>query len=86
MRCHAHGCNVTCMLCIVVGLASFLQSSCPAAGALTKLQISLNSNSSRGIIRDITRYGRFSEKNMFFDYMAFWRVWYGANYSHGVWE
>ena len=54
--------------------------------AHSKLRISLNSNSSRGIIRDITRYGRFSEKIYFFDYTAFGRVWYGAKYSHGVWE
>ena len=58
-----------------------------------KLRISLNSNSSseritnrRGKNMDITRYGRFSEKIDFLDYTAFGRVWYGAKYSHGVWE
>ena len=29
---------------------------------------------------------RFSEKNVVFDYTAFGRVWYGAKYSHRVWE
>ena len=53
---------------------------------IPKLRISLNSNSSRGIIGDITRYGRFSGKNDFFDYMALGRVWYGAKYSHKMWE
>ena len=38
------------------------------------------------IIRNITRYGRFSEKIDFGDYMAFGKVWYGAKYSHRVWE
>ena len=52
----------------------------------TKLRISLNSNSSRGIIEDITRYGRFSEENDFLEYTALGRVWYGAKYSQGVLE
>ena len=35
---------------------------------------------------EITRYGRFSEKIDFLDYMAVGRVWNGAKYSHGAWE
>ena len=40
----------------------------------------------QGIIGDITRYGRFSEKIDFLDYTALGRVWCGAKYSHRVWE
>ena len=40
----------------------------------------------RGKNMDVTRYCRFPEKNDFFDYTAFGRVWYGAKYSHRVWE
>ena len=63
-----------------------LASAISSKWGQTELRISLNSNSSRGIIGDITRYGRFSEKIDFLDYTAFGRVWYGAKYSHGVWE
>ena len=40
----------------------------------------------RGKSIDITRYGRFSEQIDFLHYTAFGRVWYGAKYSHRVWE
>ena len=33
-----------------------------------------------------TRYAIFSEKKDFLHYTAFGRVWYGAKYSHRVWE
>ena len=43
----------------------------------TKLRISLNSNSSRGIIEDIIRYGRFSLKRIFCGLYGFWEdlIW-----------
>ena len=35
---------------------------------------------------NITRYGRYPGKIDFGHYMALGMVWYGAKYSHGVWE
>ena len=35
---------------------------------------------------DIARYGRWLKKLDFLHYTAFGRVWYGAKYSHRVWE
>ena len=35
---------------------------------------------------NIIEYYRFPEKKRFLHYMALGRVWYGAKYSHGVWE
>ena len=35
---------------------------------------------------NITRYGRYPPQIDFEHYMALGMVWYGAKYSHGVWE
>ena len=36
--------------------------------------------------REIARYCRLAEKVVFLHYTAFGKVWYGAKYSHRVWE
>ena len=79
-----HARSVTKQVKIITANLSDTEAPCCVGGLpdtdvnASKLRISLNSNSSRGIIGDITRYGRFPEKNIFLDYAAFGRVWYGA--------